>query len=119
MSDEYATKVVQLMLREYCIAHIRGFSYHLPICMLNILESGFITGNKKQVIPWGSLIKDPMSWMTAECIPGGFEWRDPSKIPVGEVFCLLDHGRDHGDQGLEPCVWVQTLSLFKYTNPYV
>src|SRR6201996_5855093 len=57
--------------------------------------------------------------MTAECIPGGFEWKDPSKIHVGEVLHLLDHWRDHEDQGLEPLVWVQTSPLFKYTNPYV
>jgi hypothetical protein len=38
MSDGYATKVVQSMLREYCIAHIRESSYHLPICMINIFE---------------------------------------------------------------------------------
>ena len=37
MSDGYGTKVVQSMLREYCIAHICELSYHLPVCMLNIL----------------------------------------------------------------------------------
>ena len=57
--------------------------------------------------------------MTAECIPGGFEWKDPSKIHVGEVFCLLDHWRDRKDQGLEPLVWIQTSPLFKNTNPYM
>ena len=38
MSDGHGTKVVQSMLREYCIAHIREHSYHLPVCRLNILE---------------------------------------------------------------------------------
>ena len=57
--------------------------------------------------------------MTAECIPGGFEWKDSSKIHVGEVFCLLDHWRDRKDQGLEPLIWIQTSPLFKNTNPYV
>ena len=56
--------------------------------------------------------------MTAECIPGGFEWKDPSKIHVGEVFHLLDHWRDREDQGLEPLVWIQTSPPFKNTNPY-
>ena len=51
MSDGYGTKVVQSMLREYCIAHICGHPYYLPMCMLNMLKLGFITGNKKQVIP--------------------------------------------------------------------
>jgi hypothetical protein len=75
-----------------------------------------MTGNKKQLIPWGSLIKDPSSWMIAECIPDGFEWKDPSKIHVGEVFRLLDHWRDREDQGLEPLAWVPTSSLFKNTD---
>ena len=56
--------------------------------------------------------------MTAECIPDGFEWKDPSKIHVGEVFRLLDHWRDREDQGLEPLVWIQTSPLFKNANPY-
>ena len=38
MSGGYATKVVQSMLEEYCIAHIHECSDHLPICMLTILE---------------------------------------------------------------------------------
>ena len=56
--------------------------------------------------------------MTAECIPGGFEWKNPSKIYVGEVFHLLDHWRDCEVQGLEPLIWIQTSPLFKNTNPY-
>ena len=71
-----------------------------------------MTGKKKQVIPWGSFVKDPTSWMIAECIPIGFEWKDPSKIKIGEIFCLLDHWRDHEDQGLEPLVWSPTSPLF-------
>ena len=116
MSDGYATKVVQLMLREYCTAHLREGAYHLPIYMINIYDSGFMTGNKKQVIPWGSLIKDPTSWIIAECIPDGFEWKDPSKIQVGEIFRLLDHWRDREDQGLDPLAWVLTSPLFKNTD---
>src|ERR1700735_3732086 len=116
MSDGYATKVVQSMLREYCTAHLRESAYHLPIYMINIYKLGFMTGNKKQVIPWGSLIKDPTSWMIAECIPDGFEWKDPSKIHVGEVFRLLDHWRDREDQGLDPLAWVLTSPLFKNTD---
>ena len=54
--------------------------------------------------------------MIAECIPDGFEWKDPSKIQVGEIFCLLDHWRDREDQGLDPLAWVLTSPLFKNTD---
>ncbi|KAF8265608.1 hypothetical protein EI94DRAFT_1702359 [Lactarius quietus] len=49
MHHGYKTKVVQSMLREYCTAHIR-----------------FSTGIKKQIIPWGALVKDPYSWISEE-----------------------------------------------------
>ena len=117
MSDRYGTKAVQAMLREYCTAHICECSGNLPIYMINTSQIGFMTGKKNQVIPWGSLIKDPTSWILAESIPDGFEWKDPSKIQVGEVFRLLDHWRDRGDQGLEPLSWVPTSPLFKHTDP--
>ena len=55
--------------------------------------------------------------MLAECIPEGFEWKNPSKIQFGEVFHLLDHWRDHKDQGLESLAWVPTSPLFRNTNP--
>ncbi|KAH9009634.1 hypothetical protein EDB85DRAFT_2162478 [Lactarius pseudohatsudake] len=51
MFDGYKAKVVQSLLREYCTAHIR-----------------FVTGNKKQTIPWGVLVKDP-SWILDDCTP--------------------------------------------------
>ena len=79
-------------------------------------QSGFTTGNKTQVIPWGSLVNDLASWMMAECIPDGFEWKDPSKVQVEEVFCLLDHWRDHEDQGLQPLVWLPSSPLFVDTK---
>jgi hypothetical protein len=79
-------------------------------------QLGFTTGNKTQVIPWGSLVKDPASWMMAECIPDGFEWKDPSKVQVGEVFRLLDHWRDREDQGLQPLVWLPSSPLFVDTK---
>lgn|ERR1700761_1830072 len=61
-----------------------------------------MTGNKKQVIPWGSLlIKDPTSWMCAECIPDGFDWKDPSKIQVERSSVCLIIDVDCEDQGLE------------------
>jgi hypothetical protein len=48
-----------------------------------------------------------------ECIPDGFEWKDPSKIQSGEVFCLLDHWRLRQDEGHDPLIWVLMCALFK------
>ena len=67
----------------------------------------------KQVIPWGTLVKDPSSWISEECFPTGFEWKDPSKIQVGEIFRLLDHWRDRQDKSLDPLIWVPTCPLFQ------
>ena len=58
-------------------------------------------------------MKDPPSWISAECIPNGFEWKDPSKIQVGEIFHLLNHWRDWQDKGLDPLIWVLTCPLFQ------
>ncbi|KAH9001968.1 hypothetical protein EDB86DRAFT_2827429 [Lactarius hatsudake] len=96
MFDGYKAKVVQSLLREYCIEHIR-----------------FVTGNKKQTIPWGVLVKDPSSWIFDDCIPKDFVWKDPSKIQIGEVFCLLYHWKERQDQGLGPLMWVPTSPLFQ------
>jgi hypothetical protein len=78
---------------------------------------GFITGQVMQVIPWGSLVKDPHSWMSRECTPEGFEWKDPSKIQIGEIFRLLDHWRDRQDQGHVPLVWVPSCPIFQDAQP--
>ncbi|KAH9007820.1 hypothetical protein EDB85DRAFT_2165197 [Lactarius pseudohatsudake] len=96
MFDGYKAKVVQSLLREYCTAHIR-----------------FVTGNKKQTIPWGVLVKDPSSWILDDCTPEEFVWKDPSKIQIGEVFHLLSHWSDRQDQGLGPLMWVPTSPLFR------
>ncbi|KAH8976944.1 hypothetical protein EDB86DRAFT_3174559 [Lactarius hatsudake] len=96
MFDGYKAKVVQSLLREYCIEHIR-----------------FVTGNKKQTIPWGVLAKDPSSWIFDDCIPKDFVWKDPSKIQIGEVFHLLYHWKERQDQGLGPLMWVPTSPLFQ------
>ncbi|KAI9436915.1 hypothetical protein H4582DRAFT_2058387 [Lactarius indigo] len=37
-----------------------------------------------------------------ECIPYDFEWKDPSKIQIDEVFHLLDHWWDRQDQESPP-----------------
>jgi hypothetical protein len=64
------------------------------------------------VIPWGALVRDASSWISSECSPRDFQWKDPSKIQVGEVFRLLDHWRDRQDKGLDPLIWVPTCPLF-------
>ncbi|KAF8261343.1 hypothetical protein EI94DRAFT_1705592 [Lactarius quietus] len=46
---------------------------------INCFSQGFITGRKNQVIPWGSLVNDPLTWIPQECIPDGFEWKGPLK----------------------------------------
>ncbi|KAH8978646.1 hypothetical protein EDB86DRAFT_3151891 [Lactarius hatsudake] len=91
MFDGYKAKVVQSLLREYW----------------------FVTGNKKQTIPWGVLVKDPSSWIFDDCIPKDFVWKDPSKIQIGEVFRLLYHWKERQDQGLGPLMWVPTSPLFQ------
>jgi hypothetical protein len=86
MNDGHKTKAVQSMLREYCTAHIHEIYLYLWERLTKSFELGFITSKKKQVIPWGALVKDPSSWISAECVPDGFVWKDPSKIQIGEVF---------------------------------
>jgi hypothetical protein len=79
----------------------------------NIHEQGFITGKKRQVISWGLLAMEPSSWIEKECTPDGFEWKDPSKIRIGEIHRLLDHWRDRIDRGLEGLIWVPSCPLFQ------
>jgi hypothetical protein len=113
MYDNYKTKTVQSMLREYCTAHIREHVIYILTERCNIYSLGFKTGNKGQVIFWGSLVQDPTAWISEDCIPPGFEWKDPSKIQIGEIFRLLDHWMDRQDEGLDALVWVTSCPLFK------
>jgi hypothetical protein len=55
----------------------------------------------------------PSSWVDAECTPDGFEWKDPSKIKVGEIFRLLDHWRGRIDRGLQGLVWAPSCPLLQ------
>lgn len=48
-----------------------------------------------------------------DCIPQVFEWKDPSKIQIEEVFHLLDHWRACQNRGLDPLIWASTCPLFK------
>ncbi|KAI9434764.1 hypothetical protein H4582DRAFT_2059889 [Lactarius indigo] len=97
--DGYKAKVIQTLLRDYCTAYIR-----------------YVTEIENQTIPWGSLSSDPSAWIDEECIPYDFEWKDPSKIRIDEVFRLLDHWRDRQDQGIDPLMWVPTCPLFNDTK---
>jgi hypothetical protein len=107
---------VQIMLREYCTAHIREQFCNSFAHASNIHPLGFVTGKKKQVITWGALAKAPSSWISAECTPNDFEWTDPSHIKVGEIFRLLDLWRDRHEKGLDPLVWIPTCPLFKHAK---
>jgi hypothetical protein len=56
------------------------------------------------------------SWITADCTPDGFEWKDPSKIQIEDVYHLLDYWRACQDSELEPLIWASTCPLFEDKN---
>jgi hypothetical protein len=49
-------------------------------------------------------------------MPDGFEWKDPSKIQIEDVYHLLDHWRACQDSGHEPLIWASTCPLFEDKN---
>jgi hypothetical protein len=116
MPDGYKTKVVQSMLREYCTAHIREPSLKSCEQKYDTSETGFVSGRTKQIIPWGAFVKDPYSWISEECVPHEFEWKDPSKIQIGEIFRLLYHWRHRQGQGLDPLIWSPTCPVLQSTE---
>ena len=59
---------------------------------------------------------DPASWMMPDCIPDGFQWKDPSKIQIGEIFRLLAHWKARQDQDLDPLIWAPTCPLMQDGN---
>jgi hypothetical protein len=74
---------------------------------------GFISGKAKQLIPWGAVEASQYAWISKECIPDGFKWKDPSHIKIGEVWRLLYHWRDRQDQGLDPLIWLPTCPVLQ------
>jgi hypothetical protein len=76
-----------------------------------IYDSGFVSGKKKAKIPWSKVSGNPSAWISEECYPTGFQWVDPSKICVGQVFQLLDHWRQRQKGGLTPLIWNPTCEL--------
>ena len=74
---------------------------------------GYVSGKKKATIPWAKLSQDPSSWIKPECVPDGFQWADPSKLRIGDVFDLLNHWRQRKQDHLEPLIWVSSCPLLK------
>jgi hypothetical protein len=58
-------------------------------------------------------VSNPTLWIVADCTPDRFEWKDPSKIQIEEVFRLLDHWRACQGMGLDPLIWASTCPLFQ------
>jgi hypothetical protein len=54
---------------------------------------------------------NPTSWIEEECYLSGFQWGDPSKIKLDQVFELLDHWRQREDAGLTPLIWNRSCVL--------
>jgi hypothetical protein len=113
IADGYKTKVVQTMLRDYCTAHIRKKSPYLATALCYPGLSGYASGKKKVTIPWSKLCQDPSSWIKSECVPDGFQWADPSKIRIGDVFRLLEHWRLRQANHLKPLIWVSSCPLLE------
>jgi hypothetical protein len=72
-----------------------------------------VSGKKKATIPWAKLCQHPSTWIEPECAPDGFEWADPSKIRIGDVFRLLDHWRERKQNHLTPLIWVSSCPLLE------
>ncbi|KAI9437877.1 hypothetical protein BJY52DRAFT_1229989 [Lactarius psammicola] len=99
-ADGYNAKAVQAVLRDYITTHIHELSVYYFSC-------------KKATIPWAKLSQDPTSWIKPECVPDGFQWADPSKLRIGDVFDLLKHWRQRKQDHLEPLIWVSSCPLLK------
>ena len=76
-----------------------------------------MSGKKKVTIPWAKLCEDPSLWIMPDCVPDGFQWADPSKIRIGDVFHLLEHWRKRKEDHLEPLIWVSSCPLLEDVDP--
>jgi hypothetical protein len=72
-----------------------------------------VTGQKKLQIPWGKLAKEPSKWLKKKSYPQDFQWRDPSKIKVDDLFTLIAHWRARVSRGRKTLVWVKSSPFFK------
>jgi hypothetical protein len=64
-------------------------------------------------ISWRQLCEDPSLWIRPECVPDDFQWADPSKIRVGEVFRLLEHWKRRQEEHLKPLIWASTCPILQ------
>jgi hypothetical protein len=108
--DGYWTKNVQDTLRKYILSHIRKTMSESLYQYLKY-PLGYISGKPKVTISWQSLCQDPLLWIKPECFPDDFQWADPSKIRIGEVFRLLDHWKRRQEQHLKPLIWASTCPV--------
>ena len=111
--NNYLTKNVQTVLRKYCTEHIREQSTFIWTWRFPTYSIGFKTGKTKQIIYWGSLMQDPNTWINEDCTPPGFEWKDPSKIQILEIYQLLDYWMDCEAKGLDALIWVPSCPLLQ------
>lgn len=83
----------------------------------NICILGYVSRRKHVNLPWSKICEDPSSWIEPECVPDGFQWADPSKIRIGEIYRLLEHWRGRQQQRLTPLIWVTSCPLLTNTSP--
>ena len=76
----------------------------------------YVSGRKIRTLPWAQISDDPSSWIEPECVPDGFQWADPSKIRIGNIFPLLKHWRERHGQRLSPLIWVTTCPLLRHAS---
>ena len=77
----------------------------------------YVSGRKTVKIPWAKISDDPYSWIEPECMPDGFQWADPSKLCMGDIFPLFEHWRERYSQRLSPLIWVTTCPLLRHASP--
>ena len=81
------------MLWEYIKEHIgECFSDLFRVCLIHAYQH-MCWGSKRVKIPWVKISADLTSWIEPECVPDGFQWANPSKICVGDIFPLFAHWR--------------------------
>ena len=105
----YASRICQ---GSYPYVLLRSFPHRPNKCILE-----YVSGRKKVKIPWGKICEDPSSWIEPECVPNGFQWADPSKIRIGDIFPLFEHWRERQKHHLSPLIWVPTCPFLRNVSP--
>ena len=105
----YALRICQ---GSYPYILLRSFPHSPNKCILE-----YVSGRKKVKIPWGKICEDPSSWIQPECVPNGFQWADPSKIRIGDIFPLFEHWREQQKHHLSPLIWVPTCPFLRNASP--